>query len=815
MYFINFILNNFVVFFSLSLPFNSTDIAQIQSDSLIPPTTFAQVVRLAGETLDIDSKLFYWKNAQSLWQPKDGKIWKNSVEKQLSYWYFKKAQNYLNSYTYEFDMPETQQILKYLNLSAHCQSDDAYPYDWIFHVYNRSKHWKEAQICFLKEYEKAAKIKSKFPRTFLDISLIHAQILMHFEQTEQALNVLNSSLDCSLKYSGDKNFTTLLIKNYTLLSNIHFKNAELKKALNYTNQAFDLQPSTQDYELARTKFYSLMMLCMQNFGEQNYLKALEYHNSADKVLQINAKLKKNIESGGNWDYLKKLIEERKKIANNKVIYTHHILSVYLNKTQINEVDYAYTGKQLSVNQSIYSPMKKFARIQQNCLKQIMEATSNGNFSLQFDEYQSDIPVNKLEYWYFDRKPMLAPDLYDVISKFSSGFWYQNTRKYDSFFFYWNAKGITGDASGGILLNPYDTTVIRGRITLPINDYQNTWNNMLLYHEFFHILEFIADIRPTHGFTHNNRKAFPAWKGNGEANYYAWQLNTTFAQIGWENINFIKNSPVFSQNTELAPRDSGSYMYRNGRSRAEQQKFIDYADFRFSQSRKLPQPKSLKITADSFSFVFFSDVHLDKGLHTFAKTFYKNISPSDKFIIHGGDISSNALQTDFSEFKQIANATKLPFFSVAGNHDIWHSNDWTTYKNYFGTSSYTFTAKNIRFIVLDAGTPTLGERQRQWLESQLKNNKKKHLIVIQHIPFFFGGENNTVAFFISEKKELTQLFEKYGVEYVLAGHTHSYYYQELNGLKYVTTDCYQKKGDTYLRFYYKNDKLYFKKLKGVK
>ncbi len=120
------------------------------------------------------------------------------------------------------------------------------------------------------------------------------------------------------------------------------------------------------------------------------------------------------------------------------------------------------------------------------------------------------------------------------------------------------------------------------------------------------------------------------------------------------------------------------------------------------------------------------------------------------------------------FKQIRSPARLPFLTVAGNHDLGKNQDLTLYREIFGPDYYAFQLGDHYFIVLNDNLHTgMGEAQMAWLESELsKSQSYKTRLVFLHVPLFDprGGENHH-CLPEATGRQLAALFRQYRVTHI--------------------------------------------------
>lgn len=183
---------------------------------------------------------------------------------------------------------------------------------------------------------------------------------------------------------------------------------------------------------------------------------------------------------------------------------------------------------------------------------------------------------------------------------------------------------------------------------------------------------------------------------------------------------------------------------------------------------------LALVADSHN----DNIHLQKALSQ-AK------DEGAKFVIGLGDFSDVGTSEELGVAKRVFEASGLPFYVTAGDHDLWDARNRNqdpviNFSKTFGSPYQSFAYQGVRFlIVYNADNyQGLGSVQPSWLEDQLaqvKNETPKATIVLLHEPLshpssdhFMGKEKPEL---IKEAKKLAKMFKEAGVKVVFAGDTH--------------------------------------------
>ncbi|MEM2546972.1 MAG: metallophosphoesterase [Candidatus Bathyarchaeia archaeon] len=205
----------------------------------------------------------------------------------------------------------------------------------------------------------------------------------------------------------------------------------------------------------------------------------------------------------------------------------------------------------------------------------------------------------------------------------------------------------------------------------------------------------------------------------------------------------------------------------------------------------------------------------------AVTEINSVSDVD-FVLVLGDLTQDAEPWNIDTCKLILDQLKVPYYVVLGNHDVSLVPTEAKPNVIIGVSRWTFVsafqgerggfqgngrsyytvelAPDLLLVALDTtgwgqfygwGGCVLPD-QLSWLESVLKENPNKFVIVAAHHNFVYWhpdeetGVKNWNWFAVSNAEEVRRIFEKYGVKLVLTGHRHiSTRYQLVNGVYYFT------------------------------
>ncbi|MFB3828374.1 MAG: metallophosphoesterase [Bryobacteraceae bacterium] len=208
-------------------------------------------------------------------------------------------------------------------------------------------------------------------------------------------------------------------------------------------------------------------------------------------------------------------------------------------------------------------------------------------------------------------------------------------------------------------------------------------------------------------------------------------------------------------------------------------------------------------ADSFFFIQLTDPQFgmyeeNRGFAQetanleFAVATVNRLKPA--FVVITGDLVNRPGDpAQVSEYLRIMGLVneRIAVYHLAGNHDI--GGGAAEWRRHFGLDYYTFRAHGMAGFVLNStliGKP--GDPQEAWLAAELEKARGEgitRLMVFTHHPFFLQDPAEKDQYFnVAQpaRGRYLELFQRYGVSHVFAGHYHRNAVARDGGLEMVTT-----------------------------
>lgn len=176
-----------------------------------------------------------------------------------------------------------------------------------------------------------------------------------------------------------------------------------------------------------------------------------------------------------------------------------------------------------------------------------------------------------------------------------------------------------------------------------------------------------------------------------------------------------------------------------------------------------------------------------------------------FVIVCGDlVNKPGDMAQINEYKRISGKLdpSIRLYNVSGNHDVENvptSASIAFYRQHFGPDRYTFRSGNIFGIILNSSilkdpsqAPAEAAAQDEWLRSALeeaRESRSENVMVFMHHPLFLSSPDEPNQYFnidLERRKMYLDLFKKYKIRQVFAGHYHRNAGGRAGDLEMITT-----------------------------
>ena len=223
--------------------------------------------------------------------------------------------------------------------------------------------------------------------------------------------------------------------------------------------------------------------------------------------------------------------------------------------------------------------------------------------------------------------------------------------------------------------------------------------------------------------------------------------------------------------------------------------------RFAESEAMAEPDDIYLTGtEDYTVLYCGDVHYGESADNL-RTLLRSATDTDTrplLIVINGDLTDR--DGGLREVRRIIDGETIPgaqpyIFTSIGNHDLYF-NQWETYRELFGRSSYSFAVRMGTvadlFICLDTGNAQLGRRQKEWLERLLREERDRyrHCTIFTHTNLWLTNYSQfpTGSMPTQETVYLAGLAAEHGVELFVQSHDHHRDERCMDGVRYVTLDA---------------------------
>jgi 3',5'-cyclic-AMP phosphodiesterase len=199
----------------------------------------------------------------------------------------------------------------------------------------------------------------------------------------------------------------------------------------------------------------------------------------------------------------------------------------------------------------------------------------------------------------------------------------------------------------------------------------------------------------------------------------------------------------------------------------------------------------QVTHQDFRFAIVGDRTGEAQPGVYEQAWREIDKEQPDFVVTVGDtiqgLNDSTVDAEWRQVFQILKPyRRYPIYFTPGNHDVWSSLSAAAYKQYTKQPlHYSFDYGKAHFVVLedhleDARAP-LPQEELTFLEHDLQSHAARPLkFVFSHRPFWLIN-----AVLRDSHTPTQQLAERYGVQYVIAGHVHQMLKAEVQGITYLS------------------------------
>ena len=190
----------------------------------------------------------------------------------------------------------------------------------------------------------------------------------------------------------------------------------------------------------------------------------------------------------------------------------------------------------------------------------------------------------------------------------------------------------------------------------------------------------------------------------------------------------------------------------------------------------------------FRLVWMADCRT--GTAVFSKISRNMLAVHPVVALYGGDLCSNSSykkwKKEFFIKDQLEFSSQVPFFNSTGNHEGWGQNTKAFTQNPSSASKtqdyYSFDYGDLHVLCLNIMVPySSGTPQYEFAKNDLAQSTQPWKIVMVHAPVYCSGGHGEDRDLIAMTKAI---FEPAKVDIVLAGHSHFYQHNLVNGIHHM-------------------------------
>ena len=365
---------------------------------------------------------------------------------------------------------------------------------------------------------------------------------------------LDGLMKTAVKVNDKERYRKQLVNIYGDLCRLYFAIGSYEFAVNSGRIGVKLINKGEKNSIAGSYSKALYYRSLESLKERSFKNAQKFMQEALEVVKTDSELSKKMLS--EYTLLEKLFKKFLSSNNIQPEYTHRILILIADQSNI---DITVHGNRFKFNDKIHKTHIDHTEISAAFTKYFIEAATGGRFGIEYSIENPGFYIDKADWTKPTADPLetwgLIPNHNDLTLRYPDYF-RERLQHYDTVLIVWsipefnNANGRAVNFS----VEGFDRGVRRGFIHIPAN--RMTWNGPdLILHEFFHVIENMAGVRPIHGYYPENRHHFPGWKGENGNDYYYWHLSEYIPALlqkkgeDFRSLNYSLKYPVINSKNE--------------------------------------------------------------------------------------------------------------------------------------------------------------------------------------------------------------------------------------------------------------------------